>query len=165
MPNSMLPDRLRQVGEDNAEVVFAPPLFFLVPLALGWLLGYVAPVPLGLPWWSALPALALIGSAFVLFGWAMRTLHAKGTTHLPARPTAAIVAEGPYAVTRNPIYLAMALMYLGIALLAGLAWALALFPVAVAGVRWGAIAREERYLERKFGDAYLAYKGRVRRWV
>jgi protein-S-isoprenylcysteine O-methyltransferase Ste14 len=76
-----------------------------------------------------------------------------------------MVVEGPYRVTRNPIYLAFTLLYAGITVLVNALWAALLLPFVLAIMRRGVIDREERYLERRFGDDYLRYKARVRRWI
>jgi len=89
----------------------------------------------------------------------------RGTAVEPWKPTTAIVTTGPYRITRNPAYLGMALLYIGIALLADSLWALAPLPVVLVLIDRGVIAREERYLERKFGAEYVDYRSRVRRWV
>ena len=83
----------------------------------------------------------------------------------PYTPSKAIVTDGPYRLTRNPGYLGMALTYAGIAIVSNAPWALAPLPVAIAIIDRGVIAREERYLERKFGTRYTDYKRRVRRWI
>ena len=77
----------------------------------------------------------------------------------------ALVVDGIYGRTRNPLYLGMILVYLGLSVAAGSLWAIVLVVPLLWVINVGVIAREERYLERKFGDAYRAYKGRVRRWV
>ncbi len=83
----------------------------------------------------------------------------------PRKPTTAIVAEGPYRYTRNPLYVGMTLIYAGISALANALPPVLLLPAVFAVMRRGVIEREERYLERKFGDEYLRYKGQVRRWI
>jgi protein-S-isoprenylcysteine O-methyltransferase Ste14 len=83
----------------------------------------------------------------------------------PYTPSEAIVTDGPYRLTRNPAYLGMALVYAGIAIAANAPWALVPLPVAIAVIDRGVIAREERYLERKFGKPYVDFKCRVRRWM
>src|SRR5438046_3274902 len=88
-----------------------------------------------------------------------------GTTPNPARPTSALVIRGPYRVTRNPMYVGMATLYCGGTLLLNDPWPLAFLPPVMALVQRRVIAREEAYLERKFGDVYRAYKARVRRWI
>jgi protein-S-isoprenylcysteine O-methyltransferase Ste14 len=83
----------------------------------------------------------------------------------PSEPVKALVIEGPFKVTRNPIYVGFTLIYIGIALLVNTLWPLLLLPVVQNVMRQGVIEREERYLERKFGQEYLAYKERVPRWI
>lgn len=88
-----------------------------------------------------------------------------GTNVDPREPTTAIVTGGPYRFTRNPLYVSMTLMYTGISALANALWPMLLLPGVLAVMNKGVIEREERYLERKFGDEYLRYKAGVRRWV
>jgi protein-S-isoprenylcysteine O-methyltransferase Ste14 len=88
-----------------------------------------------------------------------------GTNVDPREPTTAIVTGGPYRFTRNPLYLSMTLVYAGITALANALPAALLLPAVLAFMRRGVIEREERYLERKFGDEYMDYKARVRRWI
>jgi protein-S-isoprenylcysteine O-methyltransferase Ste14 len=76
-----------------------------------------------------------------------------------------VAEEGPYALSRNPIYLGFAVMYLGFAFVANALWPLLFLPEAIALVYVFAIRREEQYLAREFGDAYAAYRARVRRWL
>jgi len=88
-----------------------------------------------------------------------------GTTPNPTKPTTALVLRGPYRFTRNPMYLGFAALYLGVTLLVNSLWPLLLFPAVVGLVQGRVIAREEAYLEAKFGNEYRAYKMRVRRWL
>ncbi len=88
-----------------------------------------------------------------------------GTNVRPDQPTLALVFDGPFRFTRNPLYLAATGLYLGIALLVDALWPLLLLVPVLAVLRWGVVAREERYLEAKFGEPYRAYKARVRRWL
>jgi protein-S-isoprenylcysteine O-methyltransferase Ste14 len=83
----------------------------------------------------------------------------------PYKPVERIATEGPFRYTRNPGYLAMAMIYTGIASLANALWAVLLLPVALLVIQRGVIEREERYLEGKFGEEYLSYKEQVRRWI
>jgi protein-S-isoprenylcysteine O-methyltransferase Ste14 len=76
-----------------------------------------------------------------------------------------LVTDGPFRYTRNPAYLSMAMIYAGISSLANALWAMLLLPATLLVIQRGVIEREERYLERKFGDEYLRYKAGVRRWV
>ena len=95
----------------------------------------------------------------------MRAFGGARTPVDPYSPSEAIVTDGPYRLARNPGYLGMALTYAGIAIVSNAFWALVPLPVAIAVIDRGVIAREERYLERKFGARYTNYKRRVRRWI
>jgi protein-S-isoprenylcysteine O-methyltransferase Ste14 len=88
-----------------------------------------------------------------------------GTSFRTERPTTAIVTAGPFRYSRNPIYVALTLLYLGIGMVLNALWVLLLIVPVIAVMQRGVIAREERYLERKFGDEYRRYQVRVRRWL
>lgn len=94
-----------------------------------------------------------------------RALTRAGTPVRPNQPTTAIVTDGPYRYTRNPLYLALTGVYTGISLIVNALWPLVLLVAVLFVIQWGVVAREERYLEGKFGESYLAYKRRVRRWL
>jgi protein-S-isoprenylcysteine O-methyltransferase Ste14 len=111
-----------------------------------------------LGWGLLLAGVLLAVSAAYLF-------RRGGTTPNPTKPTTALVIGGPYRLTRNPMYVGMATLYFGGTLLLNDPWPLAFLPVVIALVRRRVIAREEAYLERRFGDEYRAYKARVRRWI
>jgi len=151
---------------DHANTLVRPPialvLAFVAGLALDWL--YPLPfVPASLPHaWVGAGVFAL-GLALVV--WAIRTLKAGGTSVQGYKPTSAIVDRGPYRLTRNPIYGGMVVGLAGLAVAFDTLWLLAALVVFSAVVRFGVVAREEAYLERKFGGAYRDYKARVRRWL
>jgi protein-S-isoprenylcysteine O-methyltransferase Ste14 len=150
---------------DAPGVIAPPPLIFLGGLAVGFGLEALLPgssLPDAVAW--------IVGAVLVVAGVALlasfNTAFArKGTAVEPWKPTTAIVSTGPYRLTRNPAYVGMALLYIGIAVLSQALWALLPLPIVVAIIDRGVIAREERYLERKFGQEYLDYKRRVRRWI
>jgi len=96
---------------------------------------------------------------------ALVALRRAGTSPNPRRPTTALVVAGPYRLTRHPVSLSMTIVYAGIALAANAVWSVVLLPVAMVLIDRGPMAREERYMEQKFGDAYRTYTARVRRWV
>ena len=150
---------------DTSGVRFPPPLVFAGGLLGGWLLERLQPAAAfdGRGWWLlALPlgvaGVALIASALGLFRRA-------GTDPLPMRPTTVLVFDGPYRFTRNPMYLGMALVYLAAALMLDLPWALLLLPPVLFVIVTQVIAKEERYLDAKFGEEYRSYRARVRRWL
>ena len=99
---------------------------------------------------------------------AIVTLRALSRAHTPVdplKPTTALVTEGPFRYSRNPIYVALTLLYVGVALLINALGILLLVVPALVMLRYGVIAREEAYLTRKFGDAYRQYTAQVRRWL
>jgi protein-S-isoprenylcysteine O-methyltransferase Ste14 len=152
---------------DVAGVIALPPLIFLGFLAAAAVLEAVVPFPLlaahAFPRYLAGAALAAGGSVIIAMG--ARRFLAAGTNTAPTLPTTALVVDGIYRRTRNPLYLGTTLVYLGLGVAAGSLWAIVLLVPLMWVINVGVVAREERYLERKFGDAYRAYKARVRRWI
>ena len=151
---------------DNPGINVPPPLIYVVPLILGLLLDRRAHLPF-LPR-SAARGLGgpLIGGAVVLNTWFLRTIRDAEVPIRTDKPVPRLITtEGPFRYSRNPGYLALAMLYAGIAVLRNSLWAILLLPVMLGVIQREVIGREERYLERTFGEAYLAYKARVRRWV
>ena len=130
-------------------------------------LGYLA--PLGWPGTDDVAArtigLTIGGAGIALLIWAILTLRRHGTTVLPDVGATALVTDGPYWRYRNPIYLADAMILLGIAELTKNVWFVLAAAVFAGLVTWLAILPEERHLERRFGKAYLDYKVKSRRWI
>ena len=152
---------------DVAGVVALPPFIFLGSLVTATVFEVVVPLPVlgahAIARYLAGAALAACG--FVMIGMGIRRLVTAGTNIPPNLPTTALVVDGIYRRTRNPLYLGATFVYLGLAVAAGSLWAIMLVVPLLWVINVGVIAREESYLERKFGDAYRAYKARVRRWV
>ncbi|MFN8179720.1 MAG: isoprenylcysteine carboxylmethyltransferase family protein [bacterium] len=150
---------------DTAHVAVFPPALFLGAMVVGLLLHWRQPIH-PLPSWPArgIGAALFIGSA-VLAQWGKRLMIRAGTNVRPDEPTTAIVTEGPFRYSRNPLYVATVGVYLGVALLVNGLWPVVLVVPAILVLQWGVITREERYLAAKFGEPYLAYKKRVRRWL
>ena len=152
-------------GRDNAGVVAPPPLIYAVPLLLGLLLKRRFPVSF-LPRGAARAlGLPLLGGGVLLMGWFFRTMRSAETPIDPREPVSRIVTGGPFRYTRNPAYLGMAMIFAGVSCLTNTLSAILLLPVALLTIQRGVIEREERYLEREFGEEYTQYKERVRRWV
>ncbi len=150
---------------DHAGVKVPPPFIFLAGLLLGGLLEAIEPIDgLDSPWrWIVLGV--GIGVFAFLDPPAMSRFRRAGTQLPPFRPTSAIITDGPFRFTRNPMYLGMTALYIGLAVGFDLIWALTVLPWVVIVIDRYVIAREERYLEAKFGEEYLAYKRSVRRWL
>lgn len=147
---------------------FFPPAIYLAGLAAGFLLQWAWPVRIALGDMVVLVrglGVLLLALWLTLDSWALVTFFRAGLTPNPARPVKALVSHGPYRFTRNPMYLSLAFMQIGLALLVNSQW-IVLFSIPVLYlVRRLVIDREEEYLARKFPGDYLAYKQRVRRWL
>jgi protein-S-isoprenylcysteine O-methyltransferase Ste14 len=109
--------------------------------------------------------LIVIFLALLLIGWAIQTFRKANTNVLTSRATLAIVGTGPFAYSRNPIYVAIIVSFIGFALAVDSLWFLIAMVVMFFVLEFGVIAREESYLTKKFGQKYLEYKHKVRRWV
>jgi protein-S-isoprenylcysteine O-methyltransferase Ste14 len=155
----------RPASADTAGVIAPPPLIYLGALAIGF--GLDAAFGFG----SLSAAVAVpVGCALMVAGGVLAVSFVKAfqrsdTPLDPYTPSVKLVTDGPYRFTRNPGYLGMALACAGIAVVSDALWALVPIVGAVAVIDRGVIAREERYLERKFGAQYNAYRARVRRWL
>lgn len=154
------------VDVDSAKVTFPPPFVYIGLLLVGLALDHV------LPWSIKLTVIGryvggglLIAAALAFLLAASGRFRKAGTELKPWKTTSAIVGEGVYAFTRNPMYLGMALFMAGLGFLFSSLGVILLLPVAIVLIQTQVIAREERYLEAKFGDEYRIYKSRVRRWI
>jgi protein-S-isoprenylcysteine O-methyltransferase Ste14 len=142
-----------------------PPIVYAVAIITGALMQRARPLPF-IPRALAAPlGAALVVLAVVLFISSVARFRAANTPVPGGKPTTAIVRSGPYRFSRNPIYLAFTVLQLGIALWTNSLWLLVTLAGAVALIHFVVIRREEEYLERRFGDEYLAYKASVRRWL
>jgi protein-S-isoprenylcysteine O-methyltransferase Ste14 len=152
----------------TAGVIARPPFLSLACLILGFALDRVLPLPLPGPVtplarWPAGGGVILIGGAIVAAG--VRNF-ARAATPVPTnQPARALVTTGIHGWSRNPIYVGLLLLYAGVGVAAGSPWVLLLTPPLAITLRYGVIAREEAYLERRFGNAYRAYTALVRRWL
>src|SRR5215204_1198071 len=152
-------------AQDNPGVIAPPPLIYAAALAAGLLANRRYRIPF-LP----RPLARTLGWPLVIGGIAVgflgsREMRRAETNLDPYKPTTAIVTEGPFRFTRNPLYLSMTLIYGGISAVANALPAALLLPIVLRLMRRGVIEREERYLERKFGDEYIEYKVRTPRWI
>ena len=155
------------MSDDHANVAFFPPLGFAVALVCVTALGWLLPVPASDTVASILrgSGIALIALAGALGVLAILRFRAADTHVEPYKPTTALVTGGVYRVTRNPMYLGLLGMTLGIGF-----WFANLWAIPGAAALWlaldrGVVAREERYLEAKFGEPYRAFLQSTRRWL
>jgi len=152
-------------GSDTVAYRLWPPIAIGAPLLVGGLVTLLGGDPIHLGAWRV-----ALGWALVLFfvgcnGWSLWLFRRHETGLLPGQATHAIIEAGPYRLSRNPLYVGLLALYLGLALLAPTFWGLVLFPAAVLLILWGAILPEERFLHERFGAAYDDYTKRVRRWL
>jgi protein-S-isoprenylcysteine O-methyltransferase Ste14 len=152
---------------DVPGVIALPPLIFLGFLAAAAVLEAIVPLPVAVAHSLTryVAGAVLAAGGFVMIATGTRRFVAAGTNVPPTLPTTALVVDGIYRRTRNPLYLGLSLIYLGLGVAAGSLWAIGLLVPLLWVINVGVVKREERYLERKFGDAYRDYKARVRRWI
>jgi protein-S-isoprenylcysteine O-methyltransferase Ste14 len=151
--------------DDNPAVIIPPPLIALAGLALGMALdGRLADPHLNPMSFQILGA-ALSSVGLVLVTSALGLFRRYGTRKEPWKPSAALVTDGVYKLTRNPMYVGMLLAYAGIMLMAGWLFSLGPFLTVVLILQFYVVRREEAYLQRRFGDDYRMYREQVRRWV
>ena len=160
------------MAEDDSRgpnLLVPPPLLFVLPFLEGLVVQHFVPIAIekGLE-----PAriLRLVGVAEILIAlglgaWAVATFRRLRTPVVPRHRASVVAEEGPYALSRNPMYLGFTILYLGFAFTANALWPLVFLPEAIALVYLFAIKREEQYLTREFGEEYRVYCARVGRWI
>lgn len=154
-----------KVNPDSPQIAFPPPLLLLGSIAAGIGLQFFIPLPFvsGLLRW--LLGAGLCAAGIVITASCIACYHRASTAIEPWRKTKAIVTNGPNRWSRNPIYLSFILVGLGTAVLLNNLWiALLQLPLLLLLQEW-VIRREERYLQGKFGEEYLGYARKVRRWL
>lgn len=145
-----------------------PPILFSGAVVVGGLTHWRAPVLFFPEDWrfpAAIAGAVAFVAGFALLATATRKFAVIGTPIAPNQPTKFIVSGGVYDFSRNPMYLGMVLMLLGLGLVSDSLWLLLLVPFSFYAVTKLAIEREEAYLAKRFGQEYLEYKRRVRRWI
>ncbi len=154
--------------KDNPGVIAPPPLIFLSGLVLGITIQWFYPVYI----FSAdyLIVSRIFGSLLIALGFGIvliaKTKMQKAETNIePWKPTNAIIKDGIYAYSRNPVYVAMVLIFYGVKLIFNSVWFTPALVLVLFAIHFGVILREEKYLEKKFGAEYSGYKKEVRRWI
>jgi protein-S-isoprenylcysteine O-methyltransferase Ste14 len=156
---------MAHASDDTVAFRLWPPVAVGAPLFAGLLATSAWGDPVDLGGWRVPLGWALVLAFVGWNGWSLWLFGRHRTGLLPGQATQALIEEGPYRLSRNPLYVGLLALYLGVALLAATVWGLVLFPVAVLLVAWGAIRPEERFLHERFGASYDDYALRVRRWL
>lgn len=145
-----------------------PPLLLVGCVGLGYILHHV--LPLG--WEPDQVGQIMRGTGWVLIGlaialdiWAIRTLGRHKTTVMPHKAASQLAVDGPFAHSRNPIYLGNVLICLGLGFVMGSRWLVLMAAVLFMLLSRLAVAREEKHLAEKFPEEWKAYSGKVRRWI
>ena len=157
---------MKSENKDNPGVIIHPPIALLIAFVVGLMLEWLRPlpfVPASIP--SFRVGVLLFAAGFALLIWAFVSFRKAGTNVQTSEPSTTIVERGPYAFSRNPIYSGMFLALAGLAVGFDSLWVLAMLVPFYLVIRYGVVAREEAYLERKFGEPYRQYRARVRRWL
>jgi protein-S-isoprenylcysteine O-methyltransferase Ste14 len=159
MPAELPPEK------DCPGVPIPPPLLFVLPILASLALEWFVPTSFvhGAFRWLLGALIFVAGIALIAGGFI--TQKRAGTDPIPFNPSTRIVSHGLYRFTRNPMYLGFALCTFGLGILVDSVWMLLAVPIGLILIDRIVITREERYLERKFGEEYLSYKRRVRRWI
>jgi protein-S-isoprenylcysteine O-methyltransferase Ste14 len=150
-------------------VPFPPPFLYVAAFLAGLALerwvwrfhlggGDARPIIVVLGWIGVVGGLAFAG-------WGVGTFLRARTAIIPTRPASRLVTSGPYQFSRNPMYIGLGAVYLGLAFVFDVGWPLVLFPLTLISLYLLVIRREERYLAHAFSDEYAAYARRVRRWL
>jgi protein-S-isoprenylcysteine O-methyltransferase Ste14 len=142
-----------------------PPLVYAAALASAWWLEGRWPWTFDAGAWGPGLGWTALGLGLAGFAWALAAIWGHRTTVNPYKAASRLVTRGPFARSRNPIYVSDWFVYLGVTLLLGSYWPAALAPLVWAVMRYGVIAHEEAHLAARFGDEYRAYQTRVRRWL
>jgi protein-S-isoprenylcysteine O-methyltransferase Ste14 len=155
--------------QDHASVRVFPPALPLLTVVLGILIERRWPLSTGItisPVLRYVAGAGIIAAAILGLGaWSVTLMRRSGQSENPWKPTTSVIDYGPFRVTRNPMYLQMVLVCLGFSILLANVWIAVLTPVCALALDRLVIRYEEQYLQRKFGENYLNYKARVRRWI
>jgi len=152
---------------EHPSIILPPPLVFFAFLGAGFLFDYLIPCRLfRLPQEVRLISSAVLAaiSFYFALGSIIALLRNK-TPFDPSKPTVTIVCQGPFQLSRNPMYLSLLLLLAGVALFTSSLWLCLAVPALWIVLDKSAVRPEEEYLERNFGGRYLEYKAKVRRWL
>lgn len=153
--------------QDSPGVIIPPPVFYIVIFILALLIQKILPVDRSLFHYTITKGIGILFLALSLYFilTALEKFFKSNNTVILVKPANSLQTDGIYGITRNPMYCGMAFLYLGLTCWIGNWWNLILFPILLSGNQFYVIRSEEKYLVRAFGDEYLAYKKKVRRWL
>lgn len=164
-PSDALHSLRKALTRRNPSRAIHPTIFLAAWAVVGFGLGALWPLPfLPAPLASGLGAPILVAGG-VLMAWAQLEFWRHGTTVDHRQPTTALITRGPFRLTRNPVYVALVAIMVGLALVQESFWALVLAAPVVVAIHRLTVVQEEAYLEREFGEAYVRYRASVRRWL
>ena len=152
---------------DRARIIAPPPLLAVICIGLGYLVNHFKPLPL-FPIRTVLHIIIgviMVIVSIAIIASARRIFVAHGTHLNPYTPTKALVSDGIYRISRNPIYIAFIIFVLAFTFFANSLWFVVFDVLLFVLLHFGVVKREEAYLEQKFGDSYREYCARVRRWI
>lgn len=155
---------MAEAAKDNPGVIARPPRLYVSALTIGALVDWAWPAAvIPTTYQYSLGAISVAAGLTILIQ-SMRQFRSAGTNVPTSEPTTALVTDGAYPYSRNPIYVGLSFLYVGLALAIDSLWIVALLAPLLIVMRYGVIGREERYLEGKFGQAYADFKQRTPRW-
>ena len=148
------------------KIAAPPPLIYIGTFLLGFAIHTISPFRIFQGDYAHVIGGGCIFALSAAFArWSFLTMRRFGTTANPRKPSEALATSGPFQFSRNPIYVAMTGLYVGLDVIVNSAWPLMLLVPLLLFMDWGVIRREERYLAEKFGAIYTAYQSSVRRWL
>ena len=150
---------------DAAGVIALPPVIYVAFLGIGVALDLLFPLPLLPDSVQYRAGFVVIAGSGCIMPFVLLQFHRAGTNFDPRKATTALISGGPYRFSRNPSYVSLSLLYVGVGIAADSIWILGLLAPTLTVMHYGVILREERYLENKFGEEYLRYKRAVPRWI
>lgn len=156
------------VKKDHPGVYIPPPLIYVAVFLMAVLLQSKIPIEnskFHQTFMKIIGVLLILIAVFFFLIRSLRQFFKTKNTVVTILPANSLQTSGIYAITRNPMYVGLAIVYLGITCFIGNWWNIILFPVLIIIVQEYIIKREEKYLARRFGQEYLDYKMKVRRWL
>lgn len=153
--------------KDNPGIYVPPPMIYALTFVAAVFVHRKIPINDSLFHWQVTKMAGIFFLLLAIFFLirSLRQFFKSKNTVVTIKPASSLQKDGIYSVTRNPMYLGLAMVYMGISCLIGHWWNIILFPALIVVVQEYIIKREEKYLERRFGQEYLDYKSKVRRWL